>query len=110
VLRAAHDVSDGGLAQTLAELVMAGRVGLRVKLPEGTDPFVALFSESVARAVVAVDRADLDGFLALSASAGVPAVVLGEVGGPSLDVEGRFEVPVEEIRSAAAATLPALFG
>jgi phosphoribosylformylglycinamidine synthase len=110
VLRAAHDVSDGGLAQTLAELVMAGRVGLRVKLPEGTDPFVALFSESVARAVVAVDRADLDGFLATSASAGVPAAVLGEVGGTSLDVEGRFEVPVEEIRSAAAATLPALFG
>ena len=49
VLRAAHDVSDGGLAQTLAELVMAGRVGLRVRLPEGIDP--------VRRAVLRVRRA-----------------------------------------------------
>jgi phosphoribosylformylglycinamidine synthase len=110
LLRAAHDVSDGGLAQTLAELVMAGRVGLRVRLPDGIDPFVALFSESVARVVVAIDRADLDGFVATSASSGVPAVVLGEVGGDSLDVDGSFEISVEEIRSASAATLPALFG
>ena len=110
VLRAAHDVSDGGLAQTLADLVIAGRVGLRVRLPDGIDPFVALFSESVARAVVAVDRADLDGFLATSATTGVPAAVLGEVGGAALDVEGGFAIPVEEIRSASAATLPALFG
>ena len=57
-----------------------------------------------------MDRAELDGFLATSASTGVPAAVLGEVGGAALDVEGRFEIPVEEIRSASAATLPALFG
>jgi phosphoribosylformylglycinamidine synthase len=110
VLRAAHDVSDGGLAQTLAELAMAGRTGLRVRLPDGPDPFVALFSESVARAVVAVDRAEVDGFMAASASTGVPAVVLGEVGGETLDVAGLFDVPLADLAAASAATLPALFG
>jgi phosphoribosylformylglycinamidine synthase len=48
----AHDVSDGGLAQVLAESVMRHGVGARVTL-EG-DPFVALFAESSARAVVTV--------------------------------------------------------
>ena len=59
---------------------ISGRIGCRCGCRDGLDPFVALFSESVARAVVAVDRAELDGFLATSASTGVPAVVLGEVG------------------------------
>ncbi len=50
---AAHDVSDGGLAQCLVEMALAADVGVSATV-EG-DPFVALFSESVARAVVAVD-------------------------------------------------------
>ena len=53
----AHDLSDGGLAQALAESVLRHGVGARVTL-EG-DAFVALFAESAARAVVTVadDRA-----------------------------------------------------
>ncbi len=53
LVTAAHDVSDGGLAQALAECCLRRGVGARVALPDG-DPFVALFAESVARAVVAV--------------------------------------------------------
>jgi phosphoribosylformylglycinamidine synthase len=109
ILGAAHDVSDGGLAQTLAEMALAGRTGLRVRLPDGLDPFVALFSESVARAVVAVDAADAEPFVATSNAGGVPAVVLGEVGGTALEVEGLLEVAVDRLRDASAATLPALF-
>ena len=109
LLRAAHDVSDGGLAQTLVEMALAGRTGLRVRLPEGADPFVALFAESVARAVVAVDHPDLEAFLAASGESGVPAAVLGEVGGDSLDVDGLFSIAVDDIRAASDPTLPALF-
>jgi phosphoribosylformylglycinamidine synthase len=61
LVTAAHDVSDGGLAQTLVEMVLRRGVGVTVTV--SGDPFVALFSESVARAVVAVpaDRvADLE--------------------------------------------------
>ena len=110
VLRAAHDVSDGGLAQTLVELALAARTGLRVRLPEGVDPFVALYAESVARAVVAVAADAVESFLTGCADGGVPAAVLGEVGGVTLDVEGLFTVAVSELRTAADATLPALFG
>jgi phosphoribosylformylglycinamidine synthase len=80
-----------------------------VRLPDGVDPFVALFSESVARAVVAVDAADAESFVAKSHADGVAAAVLGEVGGTAIEVEGLLEVAVERLRDASAATLPALF-
>src|SRR5262249_22233734 len=51
---AAHDLSEGGLAQALVESCLRGQVGARVWLPEDLDPFVALFSESTGRAIVAV--------------------------------------------------------
>jgi phosphoribosylformylglycinamidine synthase len=107
---AAHDVSDGGLAQCLAEMALAGRVGVRVDLTEvADDPFVALFSETVARVVVAVDASRVDPFLALAAEHGTPARRLGVVGGDALDVSGLFAIAVADLRAASEATLPALF-
>ena len=73
------------------------------------DPFVALFSESVARAVVAVpaDRvADLE---ASASSYGVPVTRLGTTGGETLAVQGVLTVGVDELRTAHEGTLPALF-
>ena len=46
LVTAAHDVSTGGLAQTLVEMALKSRTGARVVLPESVDSFVALFSES----------------------------------------------------------------
>ena len=74
------------------------------------DPFVALFSESVARAVVSVpaDRvADLE---ARASAYGVPVTRLGTTGGESLAVQGILEVGLDELRTAHEGTLPALFG
>ncbi len=75
----------------------------------GGDPFVALFTESVARAVVAV-RPDRVGDLeSAAATYGVPVTRLGTTGGDSLTVDGLFSVPLRELRTAHEATLPALF-
>src|SRR5664279_1481726 len=56
LLGAAHDLSDGGLAQALVECCLRYGVGAEVEpdLGPAADPFVALFAESAARAVVAV--------------------------------------------------------
>jgi phosphoribosylformylglycinamidine synthase II len=108
-LGAAHDVSDGGLAQCLVEMALASGVGARVLLPDG-DPFTALFSESVARAVVAVDQQYVDAVLAQCAEAGVPVGRIGEVGGASLDVADQFTIGLDELRTTSEATMPALFG
>ncbi|HEX6920398.1 MAG TPA: phosphoribosylformylglycinamidine synthase subunit PurL [Actinomycetes bacterium] len=110
LLGAAHDVSDGGLAQTLVEMALAAGRGLRVALPAGADPFVALFAESVARAVVAVVPGAVEEVTDLAGRHGVPVSVLGHVTGDVLAVEGLFDLPVAELRDASAGTLPALFG
>jgi phosphoribosylformylglycinamidine synthase subunit PurL len=111
-LSAAHDVSDGGLAQTLVEMALRRGVGATVDLVAVADgdTFVALFSESVARAVVAVPADGVDDLLARASSYAVPVTRLGTTGGDTLSVTGAFAVTVDELRAAHEATLPALFG
>jgi phosphoribosylformylglycinamidine synthase len=108
LLAAAHDLSDGGLAIALAESCLRGGLGCRVALPG--DPFSYLFSESAARAIVAVRPGAEDAFGALTASGDLVAEVLGTVGGDSLLVDGCFEIPLAELAAAHSGTLPALFG
>jgi phosphoribosylformylglycinamidine synthase len=108
LLVAAHDLSEGGLGIALAESCLRGGLGCRVTLPG--DPFTWLFSESAARAVVAVQPGSDEIFGTLAADHGVPAQVLGTVGGDSLAVDGCFEIPLTELASAHAGPLPALFG
>jgi phosphoribosylformylglycinamidine (FGAM) synthase-like enzyme len=53
LVRACHDLSEGGLAVALAEMCIGGRLGCRIKLD--TDDIVsALFSESNGRLLVEV--------------------------------------------------------
>jgi phosphoribosylformylglycinamidine synthase II len=109
VLSSAHDVSDGGIAQTLAESCLRHGVGVRVELAEVADgdAFVALFAESAARVVVSVAPEDEERMFELAAEHGVPITSLGETRGDSLEVAGAFEVPLEELRTAWTLTLPA---
>ncbi len=109
LIGAAHDLSDGGLAQALVESCARGGRGARISLPDGLDPFVALFSESSARAIVAVAAADTAAFESLATDNGVPMSRIGVTGGESLDVGGQFSVGVEELRLASSAVLSELF-
>ena len=109
VLASAHDVSDGGLAITLAEACLHGGRGCAVSLP-GSDPFTDLFSESSARALVSVTPGREAEFATLAEAHGVPAATLGVIAGDTLTVEGTFEIPLTELESVWTGTLPAIFG
>jgi phosphoribosylformylglycinamidine synthase len=115
VVSAAHDLSEGGLAQALVEGCLRYGLGARVSLAgvsarDGVDAFVALWSESTARAVVAVDATRRDQLQSLCASYGVPAVRLGATTTDSvLAVDGLFDVALDTLRAAHEATLPAAF-
>jgi phosphoribosylformylglycinamidine synthase len=108
LLSAAHDLSDGGLAVALAESCLRGSTGCTVRLPG--DPFTALFSESAGRAVVAVRPGAEQAFGGLAEAHGVPAAAIGSTGGDSLTVAGGFAIPLAELATVHARTLPALFG
>jgi phosphoribosylformylglycinamidine synthase II len=107
ILDAAHDVSDGGLSQTLLESCLRGGLGCTVSLPG--DPFVELFSESVARAVVAVHPDYAQRVAALCEAASVPVRHIGTVGGDAFAVEGQFSIPLVELREVHQGALPSLF-
>jgi phosphoribosylformylglycinamidine synthase II len=111
---AAHDLSGGGLAQALVESCLlgghGGGVGARVWFPDDLDPFVALFSESAGRAIVAVPRSEEVRFTDMCSARGFPHVRIGVTDGTGpdalLDVQGQFAVPLSELRAAWSSTLP----
>ncbi len=117
---AAHDLSEGGLAQAMIEASLRFGVGATVSLDavtsrDGVTPFAALFSESTARALVAVDPTREAELVATAEEAGVPVARLGSTGGDALVVSGAFEggsfeVPLAEAREAHDGTLPRIFG
>ncbi|MEC4838635.1 phosphoribosylformylglycinamidine synthase subunit PurL [Mycobacteroides chelonae] len=112
LVSAAHDLSEGGLIQAVIESSLAGETGCRVLLPEGADPFVALFSESAGRVLVAVPRTEESRFVAMCEARQLPAVRIGVVdqGSDSVEVQGQFSVTLAELREVHEGVLPGLFG
>ena len=113
LVSAAHDLSEGGLGQTLAELAIHAGRGLDIDLTQvHEDLFTALFSESASRIVVATTRGDE--LVARAGELGVPVTRIGvttdsgviTVRGGDLSVE----VSVEELHDAWSNTLPEAFG
>jgi phosphoribosylformylglycinamidine (FGAM) synthase-like enzyme len=79
-------VAEGGVACALAECCVAGRLGASVRLPHGLEPF----GEAPGRAfIVSGPREALAGF-----------VVIGQVGGDALAIEGLLSVGVSELQAA----------
>ena len=110
MLSAAHDLSDGGLIQSVAESAIRGGRGVRLVLPEDVDPFVALFSESAGRAVVAVPRSEELRFTDMCKVRHLPVARVGVVDGTEVEVQGQFTIGLDELTQAWRGTLPALFG
>ena len=108
VVQAAHDLSDGGLAVALAESVLRGGRGCRVALPG--DAFTFLFSESAARAIVAVRPGAEAEFAQICGRHGVPAADIGAVSGGSLEVADLFVISLAELAEVHRGALPAIFG
>jgi phosphoribosylformylglycinamidine synthase II/phosphoribosylformylglycinamidine synthase I len=66
LVQSCHDLSEGGLAVALAEMSLAGRLGVEVLVQED-QRVTQLFSESLSRFVVEVKLEDGDAFRALFA-------------------------------------------
>jgi phosphoribosylformylglycinamidine synthase II len=116
LVSAAHDLSEGGLAQAVVESALAGATGCRIVIPEdfesGTGPFTFLFSESAGRVLVAVPGAQESRFRSMCEARGLPVTRIGVVdrGLDAVQVQGLFTVPLAELRGTYRGVLPALFG
>ena len=87
ILSSAHDVSDGGIAVTLAECGFASN-GLAAEVAWQSDEAdeLALFAETGARAIVSLPQASLARLLALAAKYRVSATEMGRV------TRGQFQL------------------
>ena len=115
-LGSAHDLSDGGLAQSLVESCLRHGVGARIAVPErfeGTLDAVRVPVQRVRRPGAGpVPRGHEKAFTALCGEHGVPWELIGvtDPTGGALEVHGQFRIGLDELREAHTGTLPALFG
>ena len=121
MLSAAHDVSDGGIAQVLVEMALHAGSGARCWIPDNIDPFTFLFSESAGRAIVVVASTEELRFTEMCAARQLPAQRVGVVDsglGPDagypagtqvLQFNDWFTLTLDELHDAHTKTLPALF-
>jgi phosphoribosylformylglycinamidine synthase II len=115
LVAAAHDLSEGGLAQAVVEGCLRHGVGAHVDVAvltgrDDLDAFTVLFSESTARALLAVPAGHVARVTELAAAADLPIARIGRTGGDDLVVEGQFRTSLVELGSAHRGTLPAVFG
>ena len=117
MLDAAHDLSEGGLAGALADMVLQAGVGVRVNLEyvterDNIDAFTALFSESQARAIVAVPLSEEVRFRGIAESRRYPALRIGVVDADSdsLEIQDLFSASIAELHEGWASALPKRFG
>ena len=104
----AHDLAEGGLAVALAECVMDGKVGAKVKIT-GEDT-VALFAESQSRFLVSVPVDKQQQFEQIVADASLVGEVIAETG---LEVHNEnqeivLRASVDELQTAWKGAIPCL--
>lgn len=99
LIQSCHDLSEGGLAVTLAEMAFAGGLGAEVQLERLaqqsglTDPGTILFSESPSRFVVEVTPTHATAFEQLLAH--LPVTYLGQVtDSPHLIIRSTQATPI----------------
>ncbi len=105
LLGGVHDVSEGGLAVSLAECALHSGVGFEVS---GIDSHAEAFSESPSRVVVCTERPDA--VLDRAAETGIPARLLGRATGHRLVASGLFDIDLEYALQRWEGLLPGLLG
>lgn len=77
IVSACHDISEGGLAVSAAEMCMGGRLGARLDLPDDIHPARALFGETAGCLLVEVNPDNRDLFISLMDT--IPCIQIGSV-------------------------------
>ena len=107
IFDAAHDVSNGGFAASIAEMVLRTNVGATITL-EG-NVAAELLAETPGRVVVAIDESNTNAIVALAGKYQIPINHVGVTGGNSLTINGGA-LSIDELRAANTGVLEKLFG
>ncbi|WP_074380733.1 phosphoribosylformylglycinamidine synthase subunit PurL [Bartonella doshiae] len=109
-VHAAHDISDGGLAIALAEMVIKSGKGIKAKLSKKLPYHAELFGEDQGRYLLAIKPHMLNDLKELAQVSGVSLTELGIVEGDSLDIDGILTLSIEELTQAYENWFPQFMG
>jgi phosphoribosylformylglycinamidine synthase len=102
-----HDVSDGGVLVAVAEMAIAGDLGVAIEVPPGAGPLHAwMFGEDQGRYVIAIEADAVEAVKQAAAMAEVAVQVIGVTGGDRLTVNGAHSISIEALRESHEAWLP----
>jgi len=106
IFSAAHDLSQGGLAATLTEMVLRYNTGATIQLD---NVGLALLSETPGRVVVAIDSSQTAALTSEASSQKIALTKIGTTGGDSIVINDA-KISLVELRKAHTETFPKLFG
>ena len=106
IFTAAHDLSQGGLAATLTEMVLRHHIGATIQLE---NVGISLLSESPGRVVVAIDPAQTNALTSEAAAQKIALTKIGVTGGDAL-VINQASISLSDLHTAHTQTFPKLFG
>jgi phosphoribosylformylglycinamidine synthase len=98
-VRICHDVSDGGIAVALAEMVMAGGKGITLSVSDTAD-HGWWFGEDQGRYILAVDQSAGQKLISDAREANVPAQQIGVSGGEFLELGDEGAISITTLREA----------
>ncbi len=107
IFEAAHDISNGGFAASISEMVLRTNVGATISL-EG-NVAAELLAETPGRVIIAINESNKNTILALASKYQIPVKNVGVTGGNSLTINGGA-LSIDELRGAHTGVLEALFG
>ncbi|WP_455475276.1 phosphoribosylformylglycinamidine synthase subunit PurL [Bartonella sp. B17] len=99
-VHAAHDISDGGLAIALAEMVIKANKGIKIKLSNKSPHHAELFGEDQGRYLLAIKPDSLNDFKNLAQINEIPITKLGIVEGDTLDIKDVLQLSVSKLTKA----------
>ena len=106
IFTAAHDLSQGGLAATLTEMVLRHNTGATIQLESVG---ISLLSETPGRVVVAIDPGQTQALTTEASAQKIALTKIGVTGGDAL-VINQATISLNELRTAHTQTFPKLFG
>ncbi len=106
IIKSAHDISEGGLAVTLAESSFANMIGAKINPSQYSRKDHYLFGEMQGRVVISVSAEMVEEISMMIQSANIKVEVLGMTGGRQIIIEGLIDADLEELHEAYSTAIP----
>ena len=107
IFEAAHDISNGGFAASISEMVLRTNVGATITL-QGSAA-AELLVETPGRVVITINESQTNALVALAGKFQIPIQKVGSTGGNSLTINGGA-ISIDELRDANTGVFEKLFG